>query len=184
MALKATIFKAVIQVSNIDRGYYQEHTLTLARHPSETNERMMIRLLAFAVHASDRLQFTKGLSTDDEPEVWQKSLSDEIDIWVDLGLPDEKRLRKACARAKQVFLYCYGGRNVQLWWQQNQNQLERHNNLSVIDLPRLATDTLASFAQKNMNLSFTMQDNHVFVADEKDNVEIEFCILKNAEDRQ
>ncbi len=173
MALKATIFKALIQVADIDRSYYHEHTLTLARHPSETDLRMMIRLLAFALHASDTLQFTKGLSSDDEPELWQRSLSDEIELWIELGQPDEKRLRKACNQAKHVFLYCYGGRSVLIWWQQNQDKLKRFNNLSILTLPEDATDRLASLAQKNMQLEFTIQDGHVFVNDGEQSVGVE-----------
>lgn len=172
MALKATIFKANLQIADIDRGYYHEHPLTLARHPSETNERMMVRLLAFAIHASDTLQFTKGLSSDDEPEIWQKSLSDEIEIWIDLGVPDEKRLRKACNRAKQVFLYCYGGRNAAIWWEQNKNNLCRFKNLTIINLAKESTDKLATMAQKNMRLQFTLQEEEVLVSDGESSVQI------------
>ena len=179
MALKATIFRAIIQVADIDRGYYREHTLTLARHPSETDERMMIRLLAFALHASDTLQFTKGLSTYDEPELWQKSFSDEIELWIDVGQPDEKRLRKACNRANEVFLYCYGERSVAPWWQQNEAKLRRFKNLSVIDLSAEATDQLANFAQKNMQLEFTIQDNHIFVSHGQNSVGLEVTFLQH-----
>jgi uncharacterized protein YaeQ len=173
MALKATIFKALIQVADIDRSYYHEHALTLARHPSETDLRMMIRLLAFALHASDTLQFTKGLSNDDEPELWQRSLSDEIELWIELGEPDEKRLRKACNRSKQVRLYCYGGRSVPPWWEQNKDKLKRFDNLSILNLPEDATEQLAQLAQKNMQLEFTIQDGHVFVSDGQSSVGIE-----------
>lgn len=105
MALKATIFKAEISISDMDRHYYQEHPLTIAQHPSETNERMMVRLLAFALNADERLEFTKGLSADDEPELWNKNYSDEIELWIELGQPDEKRIRKACGRSRQVIIY-------------------------------------------------------------------------------
>ena len=178
MALKATIFKALIQVADIDRSYYHEHALTLARHPSETDLRMMIRMLAFALHASDTLQFTKGLSNDDEPELWQRSLSDEIELWIELGEPDEKRLRKACNRSKQVRLYCYGGRNVPPWWKQNKDKLKRFDNLSIINLPEDATEQLAQLAQKNMQLEFTIQDGHVFVSDGQRSVGIELVFLQ------
>ena len=130
MALKATIFKATLSIADMDRHYYADHHLTLARHPSETDERMMIRLLAFALNASDRLEFTRGLSTDDEPELWQKSLSDEIELWIELGLPEESRLRKACNRAREVVLYTYGGRAVPLWWNKHQSKLARFDNLT------------------------------------------------------
>ena len=182
MALKATIFKAVVQIADIDRSYYQEHALTLARHPSETDARMMIRLLAFALHASDSLQFTKGLSNDDEPDLWQKNLSDEIEIWIELGQPNEKRLRKACNIAQQVFLYCYGGgRSVPLWWQQNEAKLNRFKNLCIIDLSEEATDQLANLSQRNMQLTFTLQENHVFVSDGDHSIDIELYYLQNPE---
>ena len=108
MALSATIFKANLQVSDMDRNYYAEHLLTLARHPSETDERMMVRLLAYALHADEYLNFTKGLCADEEPDLWLKNLTDEIELWIDVGQPDERRLRKACSRAAQVYLYLYG----------------------------------------------------------------------------
>ena len=113
MAIKATICKANLQIADMDRGYYNDLTLTIAQHPSETDERMMVRLLAFALHASEGLKFTEGISAeDDEPDIWQKNMSGEIEIWIEVGLPDEKRIRKACNRAKQVYLYPYGGKIV------------------------------------------------------------------------
>ncbi|MCP3669955.1 MAG: YaeQ family protein, partial [Gammaproteobacteria bacterium] len=105
MALKATIFKTEIQVTDMDRNHYQNYAFTIARHPSETDERMLARLLAFSMHAEESLTFTKGLSTDDEPDLWQKSLSGEIELWIDLGQPDEKRIRRACGRARQVVVF-------------------------------------------------------------------------------
>ena len=104
MALKATIFKAELQIADMDRNYYHDHALTIARHPSETDERMMVRLLAYALHADETLSFGKGLSTDDEPDLWQKDLTGAIELWIDVGQPDEKRIRKACGRARQVFV--------------------------------------------------------------------------------
>ena len=106
MALNATIYRCRLAISDIDRGYYQTHQLTIARHPSETDERMMVRLLAFALNADEHLTFTRGLCRDDEPELWQRSLSDEILLWIELGQPDEKRIRKACAVSERVFVYC------------------------------------------------------------------------------
>ncbi|WP_230369927.1 YaeQ family protein [Paludibacterium denitrificans] len=116
MALSATIYKVNLTLSDMDRSYYASHNLTLAQHPSETIERLMLRLTAFALHASDTLSFTRGLCADDEPELWQKNYSDEIELWIDLGEPDEKRLKKACSRAEQVVLYSYGGRASEVWW--------------------------------------------------------------------
>ena len=165
MAIKATVLKAALQIADMDRGYYNDHRLTVAQHSSETDERMMVRLLAFALHASDSLQFTKGLSADDEPDLWQKSLTDEIEVWIDVGLPDEKRIRKACGRAKQVYIYAYGGRAAQLWWEQASGKSRRFDNLKVINLPQPATKALAELAQRSMNLQCTIQEGQVWVSD-------------------
>src|SRR5262245_36865574 len=133
MALKATIFKAEIHVADMDRQYYGDHSLTLARHPSETDERMMVRLLAFALPSHSGLSFGKGLSTDDEPDLWQRDLTGGIDLWIEVGLPDERRLRRACGRARQVRVYCYGGNGAEVWWRQNGPDLQRNDNLAVVN---------------------------------------------------
>jgi len=172
MALSATVFKAELNIANMDTHYYHSHNLVLARHPSETDERMMIRLLAFALNANEALQFTKGLSTDDEPELWQKSLSDEIELWIELGQPDEKRIRKACGRSKQVIVYCYGGRGAEIWWDQNAKHLNRFSNLRIINLPKEATESLGSMSKRTMQLNISMQDGEVSFSDNEQNVDL------------
>ena len=172
MALSATIFKAELNIANMDLHYYQTHNLVLAQHPSETDERLMVRLLAFALNASDELRFTKGLSTDGEPELWQKSLSDEINLWVELGQPDEKRIRKACGRAKQVIIYCYGGRSTDIWWQQISSNLRRFNNLQVVNLPKDGCENIANMAQRTMQLNISMQDAEVTVSDNTQSINL------------
>ncbi|WP_444886810.1 YaeQ family protein [Microbulbifer sp. JMSA008] len=172
MALKATIFKAKVQIADMDRDYYAEHQLTLARHPSETDERMMVRLLAFAHNASDLLEFTRGLSSDEEADLWQKSLSGEIDLWVEVGLPAEERLRKACNRAGRVLVYSYGRRAAPIWWQKLENQLERFDNLRVFHLAADTTEQLAQMVERNMDFSITIQDGHIWLADNDHNTEI------------
>lgn len=164
MALTATIFKANLQLSDMDRHYYADHQLTLARHPSETDERMMVRLLAFAFHADERLSFTKGLCVDEEPDLWQKSMSDEIELWVDVGLPDEKRVRKACSRSRHVILYTYGGRNADMWWTRNAEKLQRFNNLTVIEIPETTSKALAMLAKRSMQLQCTVQDGEAWLS--------------------
>jgi len=163
MALSSTIFKASLQISDMDRNYYAEHLLILARHPSETDERMLVRLLAFALHADEQLSFTKGLCAAEEPDLWQMSLTNEIELWIDVGLPDERRLRKACSRAKQVLLYSYGGRGADLWWQRNAEKLQRFGNLSVIELPELACKEITALVQRNMQLQCTVQDGEIWL---------------------
>lgn len=172
MALKSTIYKAVLSIADMDRSYYADHHLTLALHPSETEERMMLRLVAFALNASDTLEFTKGISTDDEPDLWQKSLSDEIELWIDLGLPDESRVRKACNRAQQAILYTYGGRAVPIWWDKHRNKFTRFDNLTVINLPQDASTELATLANRSMHLQITIQDGSVGISDGEHHLEI------------
>ena len=172
MATKATIFKADLQIVDMDRNYYQEHALTLARHPSETDERMMLRLLAFAHNDSDTLAFTRGLSSSDEPDLWQKDLTGAIERWIELGQPDEKRLRKACGRSQQVLVYCYSGNSAGIWWQQNSAALVNIKNLAVLNIPAEKSKALAQLAQRNMQLQATIQDGDMWIADSESNVEV------------
>ena len=165
MALKATVCKAELAVADIDRGVYGDHALTIARHPSETDERMMVRLLAFALHADERLAFGRGLSAEDEPDLCRRDLTGAIDQWIDVGLPDEREVRKACGRARRVFVYAYGGRAVELWWDKARATLERQDALSVIEVPPGDTEALAALAGRTMNLQVTIQDRHVVVTD-------------------
>ncbi|MEW7993595.1 MAG: YaeQ family protein [gamma proteobacterium symbiont of Clathrolucina costata] len=173
MALKATVFKAEVQVSDMERGHYQTYNLTLARHPSETDERLMVRLLAFTLNADTALCFTKGLSTDDEPELWRKSLSDEIESWIELGQLDEKRLRRACGLAKQVIVYLYAEKSANVWWSQQQDMVRRFSNLRIAMLTVVGDTRLESLAQRNMSLHATVQDNQVWLSDDQRTVTID-----------
>ncbi|MGB0128707.1 MAG: YaeQ family protein [Rhodocyclaceae bacterium] len=171
MALKSTIFKAELQIADMDRHYYADHVLTLARHPSETDERMMVRLLAFALHADEALAFCKGLSDADEPDLWRKDLTGAIDLWMEVGQPDERRIAKACGRARQVAVYCYGATSG-VWWNQIDTKLARFRNLAVFSLPPAHTQALAALAQRTMRLQCSIQDGHVFLTDGTATVEI------------
>ncbi len=179
MALKATVFKADLQVADMDRHYYQTHALTLARHPSETDERMMVRLLAFALHASDALAFGKGLSAEDEPALWQKDLTGAIELWLDVGLPEEREVRKACGRAKQVVVIIYG-RGADMWWSQNRDKLQRQTNLTVLSLPAAGTQALAALASRTMQVQCTIQEGLAWVTVESGAVPIEPVTLLQA----
>ncbi len=178
MALKATIFKAELQIANMDRHYYQSHSLTLAQHPSESDERMMVRLLAFALHAEEGLQFTKGLSEEDEPELWQRSLIDEIGLWIDLGQPDEKRIRKACARARKVVIYTYQQRSAEVWWQQSRNKLQRFGHLGVVNVADESVAALNRFVARSMRLQCNIQDGQVWFGDDSGMVEVALACWK------
>jgi uncharacterized protein YaeQ len=172
MALNATICKAALHIADMDRPYYGDHALTIARHPSETDERMMVRVLAFVRHAHEALSFGKGLSTEDEPDLCQKDLTGAIELWIDVGQPDEKSVRKACGRAKQVIIYTYGGRSADLWWEQSRATLERSKNLTVVNLPADASRALAALAQRDMDLQCTIQDGQIWISDRNDTVQI------------
>ncbi len=150
----------------MDRHYYQSHELTVAQHPSETDFRFMIRLIAFMANASERLYFTKGLSTDDEPELWQKTLTDEIELWIDLGQPDEKRIRKACGRARQVIIYTYNERKAKVWWEQQQEKLQRFSNLSVL---HINAEGVESMVKRSMQLQCNIQDGEIYLNDDDSN---------------
>jgi uncharacterized protein YaeQ len=172
MALKSTIFKADCQIADIDRSYYQPHNLTIALHPSETEERMMVRLLAFVINAHEHLQFSKGLSSEDEPDIWQKNLTDDIELWIDVGMPDEKRIRKASNRAEKVIIYSYGGRNM-VWWKQIEPKLKRFTNVTVINLPKAATDELSQLTKRAMQLNINLQDGQIWISDDQHTAHIE-----------
>ena len=164
MAQKATIYKVELSVSDMDRHYYETHKLTVAKHPSETDERLMVRLLAFALNASEQLEFSRGLSTDDEPDLWEKSLSGEIELWVTLGLPSEKIVRQSCGKAKEVIIYSYGGRTAEVWWDKIKNSTTRFENLKVINLAEAETSKLAQQANRSMKLQVNIQEGDLMVS--------------------
>lgn len=180
MASNATIYKATLQISDMDRPYYGNHTLTLARHPSETDERMMVRLLAFVLHAHEALSFGRGVGTEEEPALWLKDLTGAIDLWIEVGQPDEKSIRQACGRAKQVCVYTYGGRGADQWWGKNHAPLDRLNNLAVISLPLEGCRALATLAQPSMQLQCTVQEGQIWIAEGENTAHIELTILKSA----
>ncbi len=179
MALKSTIYKVQLQIADMDRNYYHDHSLTLAQHPSETDARMMLRLLAFALNASESLEFSKGLCVDSEPELWQKSLSDEIELWIEFGQSDEKWIRKACGRAKQVQLFAYGGRSVPIWWQQNEQAFSRYNNLQVWNIPEDAVKAMGELVSRTMIIQFNITEGEVWMSNELGSVQIVPEVLKS-----
>jgi uncharacterized protein YaeQ len=161
MALKSTIFKAELQVSDMDRHYYASHNLTLAQHPSETDQRLMARLLSFALLADERLEFGKGLSSDEEPDLWRRDYTGDIEQWVELGQPDESRIRKACGRAQQVVVVNYGGNIAEIWWAKNSTALQRLKNLTVIDLDASIVESIATLLERSMRFTAMIQDGEL-----------------------
>lgn len=161
MALKATVVKAELQISDMDRHYYATHPLTLAQHPSETAERLMVRVLAFALHADERLEFGRGLGSEDEPDLWRRDYTGDIELWIDLGQPDESRIRRACGRARQVVVITYSGNSADIWWQKHASTLGRLDNLTVLDIPQRSVDALGALLERGMRLNCLIQDGEV-----------------------
>jgi uncharacterized protein YaeQ len=179
MALKATICKADLHIADMGRNYYAEHALTVARHPSETDERMMLRILAFALNADEQLAFGKGLSDTDEPDLWRKDLTGAIAHWIEVGQPDEKRLLRACGRAARVTVYCYGSR-AETWWKSVAGKLARAKNLAVWRIPAEASEALAGLAARGMQLQCTVQDGQIWLSDSSQTVHFEPIALQAA----
>ncbi len=176
MAIKATIYKATIQLSDIDRGVYGDYPVTIARHPSETDERLLIRLLAFALNVpadSDHgmLEFAKDMWEVDEPSLWQKDLTGHIDHWIEVGQPDEKRLLRMTARVGRVSVYSFSA-STPIWWKALAPQLARTRNLTVWQIPTHQSHALAALAQRTMELHVTVQDSSIWVGDGTRSIEV------------
>jgi uncharacterized protein YaeQ len=163
MALRPTIHRAEVEISDIDRGHYATHTLTLARHPSETDERLMVRLLAFALDASEQLAFGAGLSESDEPDLWEKDLTGAIQHWIDVGQPDARLIRKASRRAERVKILAYG-KGLEPWWNRTRGELSGLINVTVLGLTAEESATLGTLSERNMSLHVLVQDGHVTVS--------------------
>ena len=170
MAANATIYKASLNIADMDRNYYAEHNFTLAKHPSETDLRLMVKLVAFMLNADEKLLFTKGITQDDEPDLWQKALNGDIKLWIDLGQPDEKRIRKACGRSQKVIIYMYQEGSALAWWKQMQNSLGRFKNLSVIYL-NIEGD-IELLAKRAMTLQCNISDFELTIIDNDNSVSV------------
>jgi uncharacterized protein YaeQ len=176
MALKATIFKARLQLADMDRGVYADHDVTMARHPSETDERMMVRLLALALNLPatanhGALEFAKGLWDPDEPDLWRKDLTGQIVHWIEVGQPDDKRLMKASGRAERVSVYAFSA-STPIWWKGMQTKITRARNIDVWQVDAAQSQALAALAQRTMQLQVSVQDGSVWISDASRSVEI------------
>ena len=177
MALKATIYKATIHLSDMDRNYYDTLQLTIAQHPSETDQRMMVRMIAFVLNAHEDLQFGKGVSDEDEATIWQINYSKEIELWIELGQIDEKRLKKACNKAKQVKLYCYGS-SVEMWWKQIASKLQQFDTLSIEQFSTETIEELTKLINRTMEFQCSIQDGQLWLTAGDDTLLIETTTLK------
>jgi uncharacterized protein YaeQ len=162
MALKSTIHKANLQIADMDRAYYADHALTIARHPSETDERMMMRLFAFAAQAAENLVFARGLSDEDEPDLWRRDLTGAVEQWIEVGQPDERRLLKACGRAAEVVIYAYSN-SCDIWWRGLEGKVARARNLQVWKIAPEESAALAALAERSMQLQITVQEGEAWV---------------------
>ncbi|HEX6592866.1 MAG TPA: YaeQ family protein [Moraxellaceae bacterium] len=178
MAQNATIFKADLQISDMDRHYYENHSLTLARHPSETDERLMVRVLAFILNAGPDLTMAKGISSDDEPDLWQKDLTGAVEKWIEIGQPDEKRVRRACGVSREVIIYPYSGNSADIWWEQNRRALDKLDKVSVVNVPAEISEALGRLAQRSMQLQATVQDGEVWLTDGEHSLQLVLQPLK------
>jgi len=177
MALKSTIYKFSLQVNDFNQDLYQLYPLNIALHPSETDERMLARVLAFTLNANDSITFTKGLSSDNEPDLWQKSLSDEIELWIELGQPDVKRIRKACGRAQKVKIYTYGGKGVNLWHENIRKDLLKLNNVEIIRFDLEAIKALTSSIERTSSIDCMIQDATISVTIGTKTSDVSFEVL-------
>ena len=183
MALKSTIFKANLQIADIDHGYYADHALTLARHPSETDERMMVRLVALALSAhllqtelggDGTLAFGAGLSNPDDPDVSLRDFTGRTRLWIEVGQPEDKPVIRACGKADQVLVYCFNPA-AEVWWRGMESKLSRPQNLSVWRVPTSASQALTALATRSMQLQATVQEGVLMLGDNQRHVDVE-CV--------
>lgn len=172
MAIKATIYKLKIEINDCDRNYFHSHDLIISCHPSETEGRMMVRVLAFALYASEQLNFTKGLCADDEPDLWEKSLSGEIKRWISLGQIEKKQLRKSLGRSKQVVIFTYAGNKSSLWWQKNQLDFKKSNHLDVFNIKPDDVDAMQALVARTMELQCTIQEGIIWLSNANQTINI------------
>ena len=172
MAPNATVYKLELQVSDMDRHYYASHNLTLAQHPSETDLRLMARLIAFACFAEERLEFGRGLSNDEDPDIWLRDYTGDIELWIDMGQPDESRIKKACGRARQAVVFGYNGNAFDIWWSKNESAMARFKNLTVISISTEELEAASALLQRGMRLTAMIQDGELQLMSDTENVSI------------
>lgn len=173
MALKSTIFKLNLSVADMNRQYYEDHSLTIARHPSETDLRMLVRIIVFALNAHEHLQFTKGLADAEEPDLWQMDLTGQIQHWIDLGQPVEKRIRQSCSKAAKVSIYTYQKGASDMWYETVRDKVERFKHLKIFHLAILDESAVERIADRTMNLNCTIEDDRVLLTTDTESLTVE-----------
>ncbi len=178
--MKPTIIKAELQISDMNRHYYEQHSLTMAQHLDESNLHLMGRLIAFALFAEENLEFSKGFFELSEPAIWKKSYSNDLELWIDLGTPEEKRIKKACSLADRVVLFSFSDKSEK-WWSQIETKLSRLQNLTVFTLPEAKVEELANLLERTMQVAVTIDGNQVWITIGEVMVELEPTFLKGRE---
>jgi uncharacterized protein YaeQ len=158
MSVKSTIYKAELEISDIDRAYYATHAITFAQHPSENHRRLIARLVVFALFACERLEFGRGISEQLEPDLWSHDLTGNIECWIELGQPDDSSIRKACGRAQQVVVATYNSNSADIWWSKIEGALSRLQNLTVISLDSESLDQATQLIERTMRLQIVIQE--------------------------
>ena len=172
MGTKSTVYKAELMITDIDRQYYETHSLVVAQHPSEPDRRLMARLIVFALFAHERLEFGRGISSDDDPDLWRRDLTGVVEQWIEMGQPDESDIRKACGLAKNVVVVTYSGNSAEAWWTKNASPLSKLKNLRVLDIESGSLDAATQLLDRRMTLTATIQDGEFQLSNGTDCVEI------------
>jgi len=176
MAIKPTIYKARISLSDLERDYYDSINLTIAQHPSETLERMMVRVLAYCINAQADLELTKGLDEVDEPDLWVRTMDEQTLLWIDVGEPAPERVKKACNRARAVKVYSFNTKS-DVWWSQNEAKFGRLE-ASVYRFGWESVEALAGLVERTMDLSVTITGDSAYIAADKGEVEVTWEVLQ------
>lgn len=184
MAIKSTIFKVALSVADVTRNYYEDHAFTVARHPSETDLRLLVRLMAFALNAHEHLQLTKGLASADEPDLWQLSLTGEIEHWIELGQPVEKRLRQSCGKASRVSVYNYQKSASHMWFEAIKADVERFAHLGIYRLTMDSEADVEKMMDRSMRLNCLIDDDRISLSDDSRSVAALLTTLKTPEKSQ
>ncbi len=173
MAIGASIYKVNVSLSNLETHYYHDFDLTIAKHPSENESRMMYRLLAFLYSAHEDLEFTRGLSSTDEPELWQKDYSGEIIQWIELGLPESKRIKQACGKSQVVKIFTYHKNKSEEWVKKMKGDFQSHKKLPVYHLDVVENGPLEKLVEKSMKLSCIIEEQYMYIGNDQERIGVE-----------
>ena len=180
MASNAAIHRVELNIADMDRHYYADHALTIARHPSETEERTMVRLLAYALWSHERLEFGRGLGEVQDADLWQRDLTGRIERWIDVGLPDARRIKQACGQSDEVVVLAYGGRSVDLWWKDTQGELPKGRALTVAVVAPETTNAMTRLCQRTMAVQYMLQDGERWLTIGEERFAFEIAYLLGA----